>query len=127
MEYVLGNDSFKRRFDGETLTLREEAAFQTALLDMFGGSVPLKEAWLSDSITGATQSIADTNARDFKLRHSILLPKDQVIPWMPFTTVRHDEIALIEKILTFLVGDLWVRKFDKGESITTNPDSTNLT
>ena len=41
MEYVLGNDSFKRRFDGETLTLREEVAFRRALLDMFGNSVPL--------------------------------------------------------------------------------------
>ena len=56
---------------------------------------------------------------------------------MPFTTVNHDEIALIEKILTFLVGDLWVRQFDNNEHITTNlhtsdndpfnADSTKLT
>ena len=134
MEYMLGNDSFKRRFDGETLTLREEAAFQTALLKMFGGSVPLKEAWLTDSITGATQSIADTNARDFKEEHGFLLPEDQIIPWMPFTTLRHDDIALIEKILTFLVGDMWVRQFDQGENITIHqtagalhPDFNKLT
>ena len=126
MKYVLGNDSFKRRFDGENLTNREEAAFGTALKDMFGNSVPLYQAWLTNSITGATQSIADTNARDFILRHSNLLPKDYVIPWMPFTTVNHVELALIEKILTFKLGDLWVRKFDRGENITTNPDSTNL-
>ena len=54
------------------------------------------------------------------VRHENLLPKDQVIPWMPFTTVNLDEIALIEKILTFLVGDLWVRQHDNGEHITTN-------
>ena len=56
---------------------------------------------------------------------------------MPFTTVNLDEIALIEKILTFLLDDLWVRQFDNGENITTNlhqsgtdpfhPDSTKLT
>ena len=39
---------------------------------------------------------------------------------MPFTTVNHSEIALIEKILTFLVGDLWVRQFDNNEDISTN-------
>lgn len=35
---------------------------------------------------------------------------------MPFTTLSLTDIELIEKIITFQIGDLWVRVYDLGES-----------
>ena len=47
---------------------------------------------------------ANENAEDRK----------QIVPRMPQTSLNLEEIALIEKILTFRVGDLWVRVYDQG-------------
>lgn len=37
---------------------------------------------------------------------------------MPDTSLSLDEIALIEKIITLQVGDLWTRRYDLGEALT---------
>lgn len=42
---------------------------------------------------------------------------DQIVPRMPFTTLDLEDIALIEQIITFRVQDLWVRRFDFGETL----------
>lgn len=47
---------------------------------------------------------ANENAEDRK----------QIVPRMPQTSLSLEEFALIEKILTFRVGDLWVRVYDQG-------------
>ena len=36
---------------------------------------------------------------------------------MPDSSLSLDEITLIEKIITFKVGDLWTRRFDLGETL----------
>ncbi len=51
---------------------------------------------------------------------------EQIIPRMPFTDLLLPDIALIEKILTFQVGDLWKARFDNGESSFSNSDFTTL-
>jgi len=45
---------------------------------------------------------------------------------MPFSDLLLADIDLIEKIITFQAGDLWVRRFDIGESQFSNSDFTTL-
>ena len=64
--------------------------------------------------------------RKFISYHTPLSVKQQIIPRMPFTTLSLSDIDFIEKILTFQVGDLWVRRFDLGESNFTDAEFTAL-
>ncbi len=46
------------------------------------------------------------------------IPIVTVIERMPFTNLSLEDIARVEQIKTFLIGDLWTRAFEKGEKLT---------
>ena len=66
MEVKLGNDSFKRRFEGgsRTTTLRESYALETAFVQMMGQQ-GLYDSWLANSITQTEQDVIDNTTRVF--------------------------------------------------------------
>lgn len=72
--------------------------------------------WQSNSIQESAQATIDRNIRSFIDKHNPLKTSQQIIPRMPRTTLLLDEIALIERIIELQVGDLWVRRYDLGES-----------
>ena len=119
MEYKLGNDAVERRFNEETTTLREDFAIRSALTDMMGGAT-YYELWRAGGLNSFNnnQATIDENTRAFIARSQSLTTDDQVVPRMPTTRLTLDEIAFIERILTFLTGDLWVQRYDLGYPLT---------
>ena len=68
----------------------------------------------------------DLNMRKFISTHTPLSTKQQIIPRMPYTSLSLNDIDLIDKIISFQVGDLWARRFDLGESNFSNEEFTTL-
>lgn len=45
---------------------------------------------------------------------------------MPFTQLTLEDMDLIEKIIKFYIGDLWVRRYDLGETQLNSSESAQL-
>ena len=51
------------------------------------------------------------------LAESTLIPIVTVIPRMPFTYLRENEVARVNEIITYLVGDIWTKALSNQNSL----------
>lgn len=131
MKQKLGSDAFDRLFKAEETTVRENFALTEALKELFG-TEEYQQLWHFDGINGdGVQLAIDNNMRAFIKKYEgveQLTQADRIVPRMPFTTLTFDEIALIESIIEFKIGDLWKKAYDttSGTQDFTSDDLTKL-
>lgn len=122
MSYKLNKDLWSEYLKSTEFSTRERVALDKALSEMYG-SDDLRDIVERGDVTAESQLEIDNNIRAFVWRHRQLsffdkIPIVTVIQRMPFTNLSLDDIARVEQIKTFLIGDLWTRAFDKGEKLT---------
>ena len=131
MKLKLGSDAFDRLFKAEEITVRENFALTEALKELFG-TEEYQQLWQFDGINGdGVQLAIDNNIRAFLSKYEgveQLTQADKIVPRMPFTSLTFDEIALIELIIEFKIGDLWKKAYDttEGTNNFTSDDSAKL-
>lgn len=120
MQYKLGSDAFERKFTGikDATTLREDFAIKTALIEMFG-SESFYELWKAGKFNtfSANQAILDRNTRSF-INDASFTQDERIVARMPETTLTLVNMAMIEEIIKFKIGGLWLKVYDYDDPIT---------
>ena len=111
MQYKLGNDAFTDKFNGLAVLQRQEYAFNQAMTELLLDQ-SLIDAWNSDSITIEQQDAIDGLIRFYIENETELTASDQIIPRMPFSTLTHDDMELLDYIYQYQIDDLWIKAFD---------------
>ena len=111
MQYKLGNDAFTDKFNGLAVLQRQEYAFNQAMTELLLDQ-SLIDAWSNDSITIEQQDAIDGLIRFYIENETELTASDQIIPRMPFSTLTHDDMELLDYIYQYQINDLWYKAFD---------------
>ena len=111
MQYKLGNDAFTDKFNGLAVLQRQEYAFNQAMTELLLDQ-SLIDAWSNDSITIEQQDAIDGLIRFYIENETELTASDQIIPRMPFSTLTHDDMELLDYIYQYQIDDLWYKAFD---------------
>ena len=87
------------------------AAIKIAEVGLYG-SEEARLAIEQGIISDALQDIVDAKMKVYiwfnrNLAESTKIPIVTVIPRMPYTYLRVDEVARVNEIITYLVGDVW--------------------
>ena len=111
MQYKLGNDAFTDKFNGLAVLQRQEYAFNQAMIELLLDQ-SLIDAWSNDSITIEQQDAIDGLIRFYIENETELTESDQIIPRMPFSTLSHADMELLDYIYQYQIDDLWIKAFD---------------